>query len=270
MCDTAATIYSNVLSRLGSPTDDLLDKTELGYMLFSWMRLRFESIRQSEQSVAIMKTAEFTLGNNENSVDLTALADDFVIPMWCERQVVNLTASHPVWMLVPTVALPQLSERRQEMYPSVSFHGSSSTEVIAEFSYYGNEIATPSRIHRVWYAPTVPLPTSENGMIDLPNNMSNLLVLDVMTSAIPLMQVNATDQLADADESRSKALQAKMQAWDRLLVSITLEREQFLYWFDQWRKESRGSHVARRRRDVMRGRRPIGNVVGGIITGNNN
>lgn len=246
MCSVVSQLYSAVYAGLGMPEDQFLSKIELSNILFRQLSLRMESVRQSEQRVAVAKTSEFTLGNNENTKDLTALEDDFVIPLWVERQIVSVN-SRPVWQFVPTVNLSQLQARRALAYPAVSFRGENSLEVIAEFSYYGGEIAQPSRIHRVWYSPTVPFPDAESSAITLPDNLTNMITLDCMVRAIPLMITNASKLVSD-----DASLSAQMEAWKLMLVEHKEERAEFQKYFDLWRKGSRGGHRSRRRKDVLR------------------
>lgn len=244
------------------PEDNILSRFELATIFFRRMAIRMESVRQSEQSIAIVKSADFTLGNNEDSKDLTAFADDFVIPMWVERQIVDITGSQPVWQFVPTVALARLAACRAEAYPACAFSGENSLEVTVRFSYYGNETATPSRIHRVWYSPTVPLPGSESDTVSLPDNLVQMISLDCMVSALPLMIAKASLQMKKMPEYKDI-----IQGWEVLLASHTRERAEFEKWFNQWRKESRGSHRARRRRDVLRRDANAGNIIFGATGG---
>lgn len=246
MCSDASQIFSSVYLSLGQPTDDFLSKLELSTILFRRMSIRLESVRQSEQWISIAKSTEFTLSANSNEKNLTDLEADLVIPLWVERQIVNVS-QHPVWQFVPTVNLTQLQSRRQSLTPAVSFYGGDSREVIAQFSYFGNEIASPFRNHRVWYSPTVPYPTTESETIALPDNLVNMLYFDCMVSAIPIMIVNASKQLKERPE-----LAGMIASWQILLESHRTEQMEFTRFFENWRKESRGGHRARRRRDVLR------------------
>jgi len=258
MCSTTSQIFSSAYMRLGQPTDDILSRVELANILYGRMSIRFESVRQSEQRVAIAKSSDFTLDASSNEKNLTTLETDFVIPLWVERQIVNVS-QHPIWQFVPTVNLSQLQSRRAMLSPAVSFYGADSQEVIAQFSYYGNELATPFRTHRVWYSPTVTLPSTETEAILLPDNLINMLVFDCIVYAIPLMVVNASKQLKTSPD-----LKEQIGAWQLLLASAKEEQAQFERWFEAWRKDSRGGHRARRRRDVLRGDKTSANWLYGL------
>lgn len=247
MWTTPAEIMSAAYVGVGRPEDHILERLELASILMRNLSYRLELIRQSEQAISIVKTANFTLANTENSEDLTTLVTDFGIPMWCERQTVNITGSQPVWAFVSTVALTQLAARRAQGYPACSFYGSNALDVNIEFSYYGNEVATPSRIHRVWYAPSVTLPAAEDQAVAIPDNLTQMLVLDTMCGALPLMITNAA-KLVVAQPS----LAPLIESWKMLLDEHKAERDRFQIIWEQWRKESRGGHRSRRRRDVLR------------------
>ena len=194
--DTVSELFSAVYVGLGSPEDQYLDKKELSNILFRQLALRLESVRQSEQRIAIAASTQFTLGNSEDEKNLTTLEADFVIPLWVERQVVDIN-SRPVWQFVPTVNLSQLQARRAEASPAVSFYGGDSTEVIAKFSYYGSEVAQPSRYTQVWYSKTVPFPQYESDSLNLPDNLTQMVTLDCMFYALPLMITNASKYVVD-------------------------------------------------------------------------
>lgn len=248
MCDQLSQVYSSVYLSLGQPTSDLLSKLELGNMVVRHLSYRLETVRQSEQGIQIAKSSTFTLAANENSEDLTALEADFVIPMWVERQAILDYANHPVWQFVPTVNISMLQQKRAEGVPAVAFYGSNPREVIAEFSYFGNDVFGQSANHRVWYLPTLNFPTTESGTIDLPENLVNVLVYDTLVSAIPLIKVNMSKQLKDRPE-----LKAQMDAYDGLMQSHLMEQARFEKVFNKWVTESRGGHRPRRRPDVLHG-----------------
>lgn len=240
-------IFNAVYMGIGKPEAQYLDKVELANILFRQMSYRMEIVRQSEQRVLIAKTSEFTLSNDENTKDLTALETDFVIPMWAERQSVNW-ASHPVWEFIPTVNLAQLQERRALALPACSFRGDSPVQCTVEFSYFGNEVATPCRTTRVWYAPTIPFPSQEQSTVELPDNLINMVTLDTMFRAIPICIQNASKYVTDIP-----SLAPVIAAWNGMLVSVANEREEFEVYFLKWSKGSRGGHRSRRRGEVMKG-----------------
>lgn len=245
-CDTFAQIMSSAYLGLGQPDDSILSKLELTNIIQRQMSYRLEAVRQSEQGISIAKTSEFTLAADENEKNLTTLETDFVIPMWVEAQIYNY-GSEPVWQFIPTVNLAQLQEKRAQIIPAVSFYGSSATEVIAQFSYYGQDVINQFRTHRVWYLPEIATVTSEDDSIALPNNLVNMLVYDTYVAAIPLMQFNMAKQLKERPE-----LETQMGALKALQAQYAGERDQFQIWFDKWRKESRGAHRPRRRGEVLK------------------
>jgi len=260
--DTVSELYSAVYQGLGMPEDQYLSKTELANILFRQLALRLESVRQSEQRIAIAKSTQFTLGSDEDEKNLTTLETDFVIPLWVERQTVDLN-SRPVWQFVPTVNLSQLQSRRQLAVPAVSFYGADSTEVIAKFSYYGSEVAQPSRYTQVWYSTTVPVPSDESSSLNLPDNLTNMVTLDCMFLALPIMITNASKYVTDIP-----SLAPLVAAWkDVMMPSVDRERMEFQKFFELWRKGSRGGHRSRRRRDVLRRDTNGGNLLFGV---NNN
>ena len=234
---------------LGQPTDDIITKAELAQILFRRASLRLESVRQSEQRVAIAKSSDFTLTSGSDEKNLTDLETDFVIPLWIEQKIVAL-ADHPFWAFVPTVDLAILQQRRAIGQVAVAFYGGTSQEVIAKFSYFGNELSSPFNQFRAWYSPTVPFPTTDNEGFALPDNLVGMLALDTMVYAIPLMITNAAKQLKDKPE-----LEGQIRAWQLLLISHKEEQKEFEELFEMWRRGSRGGHRARRRMDVMRNNR---------------
>lgn len=248
MCSTYSEIYSSVYLNLGSPTDDLLDKLELSNIVTQWLSLRMESVRQSEQGISISKSATFTLAANEDEIDLTAVIPDFVMPMWVEMQLWSYL-SNPVWQFVPTVNISLLQQKRGLGQPAVAFHGENARQVKATFSYFGQDLMVyPTRNFRVWYLPTIPFPTSEDGEIALPENLVNMITADATVGAIPLMIANASSQLKDRPE-----LKDQMEAWKGLYAHYTMFQKRFEEWFEKYRRESRGSHRPRRRGDVLNG-----------------
>lgn len=228
------------------PEDSFLSRIELANIITRRLQLRLESVRQAEQGITIAKTAEFTLANDENEKNLTTLESDFVVPMWIERQVYTVL-SEPVWQFVPTVNLAQLQSFRSQATPAVAFYGANSTEVIAQFSYFGQDVWQWYRVHRCWYLPTISLPDSEDDPIQLPDNIVNMVQYDAVVSALPLMMTNAAAQLKDRPE-----LKDQMEAWKFQLGEMKVERAEFQQYFEKWRRESRGAHRPRRRRDVLR------------------
>lgn len=245
-CDTYSKLYSSVYLSIGQPEDDLLSRLELAEIITQSLELRLESVRQAEQGIQIAKTAEFTLGNEENEKNLTTLAADFVAPMWIERQVYNLL-SKPVWQFVPTVNIAQLQQFRNEASPAVAFYGANSKEVIAQFSYYGQDVWQWYRIHRCWYLPTLTFPDSDTTEIELPDNLVTMVKHDAIVGALPLMIVNASKQLHIRPE-----LQNSINGWSVMLGQRQIAQAKFEEYFEKWRRESRGSHRPRRRRDVLR------------------
>lgn len=241
-------IYSSIYLGLGQPTDDILQRIELGNIFFRRMSYRLEGIRQSEQAIAIVKSAEFTMDANENTKDLTAEIDDFVIPMWAEYKGYN-TLGNPVYYFLPTVHVSMLAKERNLGRYACSFYGEDATQVTIETSLYGNEAISPFNQFRVWYSPTVPLVSTESETIKLPNNLITMLTLDIYVSAIPVMITNASKQLKNTPE-----LKDQIGAWMGLLASYERERAEFAVPYDKWLKESRGSHRPRRRNDILTSR----------------
>lgn len=244
---TYSQIYSAAYLSLGQPNDDILSKLELCNIVQRRWSYRMEGVRQSEQGVIIAKSSEFTLANDEDSEDLTTLESDFAVPMWVERQTITYL-SNPIWEFVPTVNLNILEQFRSNFMPAVAFHGSNPSEVIAKFSYFGNETwLQQSRIHRVWYLPDLTQPSTEETAISLPDNIVNILIYDTVVSAIPLMQMNMAKQLNNRPE-----LKDQMEALKGLYAQYTMEQKDFEKLFDKWANESRGAHRPRRRNDVLR------------------
>lgn len=242
-------VYSATYLGLGQPTDDILSKLELANIVQRRWSYRMEGVRQSEQSVILAESSEFTLGADEDEKDLTTLESDFAVPMWMERQTISYL-NHPVWEFVPTVNLNILQQFRASWMPAVAFHGSNPTECIAKFSYFGNETwLQQTRIHRVWYLPNMTEPTTETTDVQLPDNLVNILIYDTYVSAIPLMQMNMAKQLKDKPE-----LKDQMDALRGLYAQYSIEQQEFQKLFDKWANESRGSHRPRKRNDVLSSR----------------
>lgn len=241
-------IYSSAYLSLGQPTDDILQRIELGNIFFRRLSYRLEGVRQSEQAISIIKSATFTMDANENTKDLTAEIDDFVIPMWAEYQGYQ-TLSNPVWYFLPTVHLSMLAKERDLGRYACSFYGENANQVTIETSLYGNESMTPFNQFRVFYSPTVTLPSSESATISLPDNLVNMVLYDTLVSAIPVMIANASKQLKNTPE-----LKDQINAWTMLLASYERERAEFEIPYKKWLTESRGSHRPRRRNDVLASR----------------
>ncbi|MDL5055894.1 hypothetical protein [Geitlerinema calcuttense] len=254
MCDSYSKIFSSAYLGLGQPTDDLLSKLELSNIVTQRLSLRLESVRQSEQGVAIARSQEFTLAADQDEIDLTDEIEDFVIPMWVERQTLSIGQT-PVWEFVPTVNISMLQEQRQTLTSAVAFHGENPRQVKATFSYNG-QIAwwgiPQNRIFRVWYLPTLSMPNSETAQIDLPENLVNILVYDVYVRAIPLLKVNIAKQLTDRPE-----LKPYLESLNDLYVQYKMEQKEFDHWFRKWKDESRGAHRPRNRPDVLQDMRAI-------------
>jgi hypothetical protein len=225
--------------------------------------LRLESVRQSEQGIQVAKSADLTLTADQDEVDLTTLISDFVIPMWVEAQTITYM-NHPVWMFVPTVNISMLQQYRAEGSPAVAFYGSNPREVLAQFSYFGNEVLPNTRTYRVWYLPTLTFPTTEDGQIDLPENLVNILTYDCYVSAIPIMKMNMAKQLKNRPE-----LSAQMNVLTEMYIHYQGEQKEFEKWFDKWRTESRGGHRPRNRRDVLSWMRTGSRGISGYYGGSN-
>jgi hypothetical protein len=246
MCDNYSKLYSSTYLALGSPEDSFLSRIELANIITRRLQFRLEAVRQAESGISIAKTTEFTLANDENEVDLTDLTADFVIPMWIEGQTYDIL-SKPVWEFIPTVNLAQLQQYRDLGKLAVAFYGDTSRQVKAQFSYYGQDVWGPYRIHRCWYLPTVPLPESEDDTIALPDNLVNMVQYDAIVSALPLMEVNAAAQLKERPD-----LERQIESWRTLYGHMNIERQEFQEFFEKWRRESRGAHRPRRRGDVLK------------------
>lgn len=246
MCDTYSQIFSAAYLSLGQPEDSFLSRLELANIVSRRWSYRMEGVRQSEQSVILAKSSTFTLAANENEENLTTLESDFSIPMWVEQQVTTYN-SEPVWRFVPTVNLNILQQFRMNGTPAVAFYGANPLQVIAQFSYYGQDLWGNMRTHRVWYLPTLTAPTTEDTQIQLPDNLVNMLVYDTIDSAIPIIQMNMAKQLKDRPE-----LSTQMDALKALYMQNKQERDEFAVYFEKWMNESRGSHRPRRRNEVLK------------------
>lgn len=246
-CDTVAKMYSDAYLGLGQPDDAILSRLELGNIVFRRIAFRLEQIRQSEQAISIAKTTVFELDPDSDQKDLTALEPDFIIPMWGEVLLSNILGN-PVWGFIPTVHISMLPQQRVLGIPSVAFHGTNALEVLATFSFYGNELLLMNNYNqiRVWYSPTVNLPTNENQVVELPQNLVSMVTYDIYVSAIPLMATNAAKQFA-----KNPALKDQVEQWNKLYAQYQLERQEFQFLYEKWCKESRGSHRPRRRGNVL-------------------
>lgn len=225
--------------------DSVLDRQELTNIIFRRLSFRLESVRQSEQAELIAKTANITLASGENTVDLTDLYPDFVIPLWAEYKSWAYL-QNPVFVFLPTVHLSMLAKKRAMAEYACSFYGAQPRQVIMETSLYGNEVFSPAATLRVFYSPTIPFPETLDETIDLPENLINMVRYDSVVSALALMQTNAT-ALVDKQPGLAKQL----VAWSNLYQHFATERAEFQHYFDKWRDESRGSHRPRRRGDIL-------------------
>jgi hypothetical protein len=255
MNDTLAQLYSSTYASLGMPTDEILSRYELSTIVLRRLTYRLEAVRQSEQGEQISTTPlEFTLASGENEAVLTDLTTDFVIPMWAEFKNWPIMGN-PTWTFLPTVNLSMLAEKRTRLQYACSFYGSDAREVRFQASLYGNEatIMNPNAATiRVWYSQDIPIPTSETSTIALPNNIVQMVYLDSLVSAIPLMQVNMAKYVSDRPH-----LVPQIARLDALYAHYQTEKAEFEKYFEQWRLESRGSHRPTMRGDVL------GNVLGG-------
>ncbi len=255
-------LFSSVYLSVGQPSDDILSRVELSNILFRRLSMRLEGIRESEQSVAIVKSATFTMDNGENTKDLTAEIDDFVVPMWAEYRGWDYL-QNPVWYFLPTVHLSMLAKERALGKYACSFYGENSRQVTIETSLYGNEVYAPFNEFQVFYLPTVPLPESESETIKLPDNLITMLLLDTLVSALPLMIGNAAKQTL-----KNPQLKDQMAVWTMMLGEYKQERAEFAVLYDKWLKESRGSHRPRRRGDILANRLGNGGGRNFFVTGN--
>jgi len=262
MNDTLSQLYSSAYLSLGQPDDSILQRIELANIVFRRLSLRLEGVRQSEQAISIIKSATFTMDNNENTKDLTTEIDDLVIPMWAEYQGYE-TLGNPVWYFMPTVHPAMLARERDLGRYSCSFYGENARQVTIETSLYGNESMSPFNEFRVWYSPSVSLPATESETIDLPENLVNMVLYDTLVSALPLMVVNASKQVIKNPE-----YEPQIVAWKMLQTQYEVERKEFEILFKKWQSESRGSHRPRRRNDILTGRTGQGNFPMFIRTGN--
>jgi len=253
MCDSAAQLYSTVYLSLGSPPSRLLSRMELGTILTRRLSYRLEAVRQSEQGVSIAKSAEITVPATSDEIDLTALIPDIAIPMWAEYRVLNV-ASNPVWEFLPTVNLSMLQHYRSRGMYACSFYGNNPSEIKMKISMYGNESIQPFNRIQVFYLPDIAMPQSEDAPIKLPDNLVTMVQLDTMVAAIPLIQVNGAKYVTD-----EPALIPQMAAMTGLLEQYRQEQREFEYYFDKWRRESRGGHRPRYRQDVLQ------NITGGRL-----
>jgi len=260
MNQTLSELYSSAYLSLGQPTDDILQRVELANIFFRRLSYRLEGVRQSEQAISIIKSATFTITANTNTKDLTADIDDFVIPMWAEYKDYQ-TLGNPVWFFLPTVHLSMLAKERDLGRYACSFYGENANQVTIETSLYGNESMNPFNQFRVFYSPTVPLPSTESATVALPDNLVNMVLYDTLVSAIPVMIANASKQLKNTPE-----LKDQIAAWMGLLASYERERAEFAIPYDKWLKESRGSHRPRRRNDILASRNGNGNFPRFITT----
>lgn len=254
MNSTLSELYSSCYTSLTMPTDEILSRIELSAIVLRRLTFRLEQVRQSEQGVQLSTTpVEFTMAANDNEVILTDLVSDFVIPMWAEYQTWDFL-SNPVWNFLPTVNLSMLQEQRGQWKYACSFYGSSASDVRLQTSLYGNEatIVNPYAANiRVFYCQDIPLPTSEDGVISLPNNLVQMVLFDSLVSAIPLMQSNAAKYVNDRPH-----LAPQIASWNGLLNQYKEEKGEFEVVFHKWCTESRGAHRPSMAGDVLR------NVIG--------
>ena len=250
-CDTLSQLFSDVYLGLAQPDDSFLSKLELSNIMFRRLGLRLEQVRQSEQAIMIAKSSTFTLASTTDEKNLTTTIADFVVPMWAEQQTSNFNGN-PIWRFIPTVHLAMLAQKRALGIPAVSFHGSNATEVLATFSFYGNETWNPYNNIRVWYLPTISFPSTEQTAIQLPQNLISMVVYDTYVSAIPIMIANAARSMQD-----SPTIKDQVVAWQGLYSHYMRERSEFEILWKKWVSESRGSHRPRRRGDILPNR--VGN-----------
>ncbi len=245
MNDTLSQLYSSIYLSVGQVDDSLIQRVEVGNIVLRWLSFRLEQVRQSEQSVAILKSATITLESGEHEATLTDLEDDFVVPMWAEFRSYNILQNE-VWTFLPTVHQAMLPKSRNLGQYACSFRGSNAREVIVDTSLCGNEVLSPFNQIRVWYLPTVPLPSTESETLALPNNLVNMVWLDSLPAVLRVMSTNAAKQLKNTPE-----LADQMKEWDKNYAHYMGERAEWEVMFLKWCRESRGAHRPRRRGDIL-------------------
>lgn len=245
MNDTLSQLYSSIYLSVGQPDDSIIQRIEVGNIVLRWLSFRLEQVRQSEQSVAILKSATITLTGGEHEATLTDLEDDFVVPMWAEVRSYNILQNE-VWTFLPTVHQAMLPKSRNLGQYACSFRGANAREVIIETSLCGNEVNSPFNQIRVWYLPTIPLPSTESETLALPNNLVNMVWLDSLPAVLRVMSINAAKQVI-----KTPALAPQMAEWDKSYAHYMGERAQWEVMFLKWCRESRGAHRPRRRGDIL-------------------
>jgi len=246
--NTPAKIMSAAFIGLGQPEPELLQRSELADIVFQRLAFYYEGLRSSDQNLVSKWTSEFQLPVDASSVNLSTLtANDILMPLWAERR--QTSDPDGIWEFLPAVNLDTLAEKRSIGEAAVAFTGGNRTGVMAEFSYFGNEVSPPAATFRVRYAPVGFGHTGNlSDNVGLPDNFTPMLIADVKLHAISLLQVNASKYVTSRPE-----LQARMAAWNVLAQQMMMDREEWNKLYESYIRRSRTSGRARNRSDVLSG-----------------
>lgn len=246
--NTPAKIMSAAFIGLGQPEPELLQRSELADIVFQRLAFYYEGIRSSDQNLVSKWTDEFQLPADTASINLSTLTDeDILMPLWAERR--QTADPDGIWEFIPAVNLDTLAEKRSIGEAAVAFSGTNRNDIVAEFSYFGNEVSPPAATFRIRYAPVGFAATGDlSEAVGIPDNFTPLLIADVKLHAIPLLQVNASKYLALRPE-----LQARVAAWGTLAQQLVLDREEWSKLYESFIRRSRTSGRARNRSDVLSG-----------------
>lgn len=246
MFETPAKLLTSVIVGLGRPESQILQEAEAADVLYRKLAFYYESVRQAGQGLNVKKTSEFTLAAGVNTQNISTLTtSDAITPLWVERKIYN-GPSNPAWEFVQTVNADTLAEKRELGEPAVAFYGETPNQLIAEFSFYGDEVGSPYNICRVWYAPANDFSANKDGTIAIPETVAAVVSVDTKLNCIPLMLANAAKYL-----DKQPQLADRMNAWREMQASLTVEKEEWLRHFNAWSKRSRGAHRAINHAEVI-------------------
>lgn len=226
-----------------------MTQSQLAQIVFERLCYYYEMARQSDQNVTVRKSVTFELDADSDEIDLTAAIDDegfqIIEPLWCERRLLTFT-NNETWVFVPTVNADTITDRRLEWIVAVSYYGDNPRQINAKFSVYGGDLVLQQNAFRIWYSPGNVFTSDIGQTVAIPSNLTSLVVVDVKIQAFAQMQVEAAKYL-----DKRPGLAARMKAWDRMTMQLTLQKAEWLEWFKDFCNRSRSAHRAMDHIDVL-------------------
>jgi hypothetical protein len=219
--DTLAKIIGTALVKLGDFAQ-YIQPNELEVVAFDRLAYYLADFRESDQNQRL-KSLDFSLLPDSNSVDLQTLAGDIFSAAWVEARI-DQGQTRQIWQVIPTVNLDTITDYADRGEFVCAFSGQNIGDLTVTFSYYGD---SQLRNHRLRYDANITLPGQLTDVLKLPDNLASVIVYDIAAEIIPFVELRIIDLFAENEA----ALALKLKVFDSIKNLVENRRDE---WRDKW------------------------------------